>query len=107
MPSFVPCKGWVSILEGAINCLPPPVLLAGKAQLPPWKMNPLASSFLGNRGAQWRAYASVLVGDTCGPLCHQLKEKASLPNKESRTGVHTAHKDVVTSAGRLELQQCL
>lgn len=53
-------------------------------------MNPPASSFLGNCGAQRRAYASVLVGDTCGPLHHQLKEKASLPNEESRTGVHTA-----------------
>lgn len=40
VPQFAPCKEWVNILQGAVDCLSPRILLvAGKAQLPPWKAN--------------------------------------------------------------------
>lgn len=76
------------------DCLPLPGLLAGRAQLPPWTMNPPARKPWGSVEGP----CPVLADDTRGPVCRRLRGKASLPNKESQTAANTVHQDVVTPA---------
>ena len=97
-PQLISHKGWVSIWEDTINCLPPPVpLLSGKAHYSPWKVNTQAKSLLVNCGTKWKA-----VPQSCEmtpkSLC-ALSLGGNLPSLIDIDKASTSHQDVVTSAG--------
>lgn len=75
-PQCTPREGWASILEGASHCLPHlTLLLAGKAPLPPWKMNPPAGSLLGNQGPKWRADDAEGLGEQSPSLIQSDRQE--------------------------------